>query len=224
MRRRFESQSCRPKDETRSSDAAVQFTPVTTLAICVVWQRTKRNVGSKRRGERVYGAHGRIRRPRECARNGYIWKKEQAREKAQYLVNWAARTTPLPLFPALVTGDDLTLNMKTIILSHALDIDVPKRSHWCQNPCASNLIVWKFVEVERDREAGFGNHPGGAEVARFTISPYDRLDFGRTGVRDVDNLEKALPGAHNGVSRIGRWTRRKLRTALDLRQVLVISA
>lgn len=82
-----------------------------------------------------------------CARNDYIWKKEQSRGRAQYLVNWAVRNTPLPLLPTLVTGNNLALNMKPIVFFHALDINITKRGHWRQDPCASDLLIWKFVEV-----------------------------------------------------------------------------
>ena len=33
------------------------------------------------------------------------------------------------------------------------------------------------VEVERERETGFGNHPSGPEITKFTVGLDDRLDF-----------------------------------------------
>jgi len=82
------------------------------------------------------------------------------------------------LFSSLRTRNDFTLNLEPIVLLHAFDEHVPKRRHWGENSSASDLLVWEFVKVQCKRETGFRNYPSGSEVARFTVSLDDRLDFG----------------------------------------------
>ena len=100
---------------------------------------------------------------------------------------------PSPLFPSLITGNDLALDLKPIILLHAFDIDVPKRSYRCQNSSASHLLIRKFVEVKGKGESGFGNYPGRSEVTRLTGGLDNRPDFGCARVRDVREFEESLP-------------------------------
>ena len=83
----------------------------------------------------------------------------------------------LPLFPSLITGNNLTLNSEPVILLHALNVNVPESSHWSQDSTTPALFIWESVEVECERETGFRNHPSGAEVAGVTVGLDDRLDF-----------------------------------------------
>ena len=85
---------------------------------------------------------------------------------------------PLPSLPSLITRNDLSLNLKPIILLHPFDVNVPERSHRSQNSTTPALLIREFVEVKRERETSFGNHPSGPEVAGFTVGLDDRLYFG----------------------------------------------
>jgi len=84
----------------------------------------------------------------------------------------------LYLLPSLIARNDLTLDLKPIILLHPFDVNIPKCSHRSQNPSSSDLLVREIVEVERECETGFGDYPSGPEVARLAVSLDDRLDFG----------------------------------------------
>jgi len=68
--------------------------------------------------------------------------------------------------------------LKPVILLHPFNVDIPKRSHRGENSTTSDLLVREFIEVQRERESGFGNYPSGSEIPRLTVSLYDRLDFG----------------------------------------------
>ena len=107
---------------------------------------------------------------------------------------------PLPLFPSLITWYDLAFNSKPIILPRPLDINISKRSHRSQNSSPSDFFIRQFIEVERERGTGFGDHPSGSEVARFAVSLDYCLDFGWTRVWDVRDLEETLPKACEMVS------------------------
>ena len=100
------------------------------------------------------------------------------REACKNLRSARSALHPLPPFPSLVTGDDLTLNLKAVILLHAFNIDVSKCSHRGQNSSTPDLLVREFVEVKGERETGFGNHASCTEVAGFTLGTDGRLDFG----------------------------------------------
>ena len=45
-----------------------------------------------------------------------------------------------------------------------------------------NFFIRQFVEVERECETGFGDHPSGSEVARVTVSLNHCPNFGRARV------------------------------------------
>lgn len=83
----------------------------------------------------------------------------------------------LPLFPSLIAGNNLTLNLEPVILLHALNVNVSKSRHRGHNSTTSALFIWEVAEVKRERETSFRNHPSGAEVAGVTVGLDDRLDL-----------------------------------------------
>ena len=107
---------------------------------------------------------------------------------------------PLPSLPFLITRNDLALNSKPIILLHAFDVNVPECSHWSENSTAPSLPIWESVEVKRERETGFGNHPSGPEIARFAFGLDDCLYFRRTRGRNVCDFKETLPKVCNVVN------------------------
>jgi hypothetical protein len=110
-------------------------------------------------------------------------KREKKNKSIKIQTRGASRVsspTRRPLSPlfSFIIGDDLTLDLKPVVLLHAFDVNVTKCGHWGQNSSASDSFVREFVEVEGEGKSGFGNHTSSPEVARFTLSPYDGLDFG----------------------------------------------
>lgn len=118
------------------------------LGSCAVKPRAAQNMEEAKKENiyciRVSHSEG----PGKFARYSYMEEKDkQGTLEGEALQTALLAVYPLSLFPTLVAGDDLTLNMKPIILFHAFNINIPKSSHWCQNSCTPRLLVREFAEV-----------------------------------------------------------------------------